>query len=83
MKVLIFGASGFIGFASANAFVRAGHTVIGQTRSAATARILEQNEIYPLLCDLEKAEDVAHWHKAIDEADVVIDCKNYDPIFVV
>lgn len=48
--------------------------MIGQTRSTASARLLEQKEIYPLVCDLEAEGDSQKWITAIGEADVVIDC---------
>ncbi len=37
-------ATGFIGFPAAQAFVRAGHIVYGQTRSAAKAKQLAAEE---------------------------------------
>ncbi|EIW57512.1 NAD-P-binding protein [Trametes versicolor FP-101664 SS1] len=52
MKVLIIGATGFIGLPIAQAFVRAGHIVYGQTRSAAKAKRLAAEEIIPIVADV-------------------------------
>ena len=48
MKVLILGASGFIGFPTSQAFLRSGHIVYGQTRSQSSAAA---SEIVPVVCD--------------------------------
>ncbi|OCB91467.1 NAD-binding protein [Sanghuangporus baumii] len=44
MKVLILGATGFIGFPAAQALVRAGHEVYGQTRNPDKAKLLVSEE---------------------------------------
>ncbi|EIW74573.1 NAD(P)-binding protein [Coniophora puteana RWD-64-598 SS2] len=49
MKVLVIGASGFIGLPVAQALVRAGHTVYGLTRSAEKAKQLAADEIIPIV----------------------------------
>ncbi|KAJ3787943.1 NAD(P)-binding protein [Lentinula aff. detonsa] len=69
MKVLIFGASGFIGFPAAQALVRAGHTVYGQTRSEEKSQRLEAEEIIPIVCDPESDA----WHSLVPTLDVVIE----------
>lgn len=44
-KVLVLGATGYIGFAVASALARAGHEVIGQTRDVSkNGKQLQQNE---------------------------------------
>ncbi|KAJ6517184.1 hypothetical protein C8R47DRAFT_1205423 [Mycena vitilis] len=49
MKVLVLGATGFIGFPAAQALVRAGHTVYGLARTEAKAKVLAAEEIIPVL----------------------------------
>jgi len=66
MKVLILGASGFIGLPIAQAFSRNGHEVYGSTRSQAKAAILAAEEIIPLVGE--------KWKAAAGEMDVIIDC---------
>lgn len=44
MKVLILGASGFIGKSVALALIRSGHEVIGTSRSSDNAAMFEQEE---------------------------------------
>ena len=44
MKVLILGASGFIGFPVAQALVRAGHEVIGTSRKRDNVQLFEREE---------------------------------------
>jgi len=44
MKVIVLGASGFIGFPAAQALVRAGHVVYGVTRSVSKAKQLATEE---------------------------------------
>ncbi|KAI0635891.1 NAD-P-binding protein [Trametes polyzona] len=56
MKVLILGATGFIGLPVAQAFVRAGHIVYGQTRSAAKAKQLAAEEIIPIVAEVKDTE---------------------------
>lgn len=54
MKILITGATGYIGFHVALALRRAGHEVWGLARSLEKARRLEQNEILPTLGSLQE-----------------------------
>src|SRR5687768_8783923 len=56
MKVFITGATGYIGFAVAQAIRRAAHDVYGLVRNAEKARMLAQHEIAPVLGDLLKPE---------------------------
>ena len=44
MKVLVLGASGFIGNGVAKALVRGGHQVLGQTRSASHGKSFDREE---------------------------------------
>ncbi|KAI0368592.1 NAD(P)-binding protein [Pilatotrama ljubarskyi] len=66
MKVLILGATGFIGFPVAQAFVRAGHIVYGQTRSAAKAKQLAAEEIIPVVADTTDTEVYLHLVATVD-----------------
>ena len=63
-------SAGFIGRPVADAFVRAGHIVYGQTRSAETARELAKDEIVPVVCDPMNEEGGAIWAKVAGQADV-------------
>lgn len=62
--------AGFIGRPVADAFVRAGHIVYGQTRSTETARELAKDEIIPVVCDPMTEEGGAIWAKVAGQADV-------------
>ncbi|KAG7444423.1 NAD(P)-binding protein [Guyanagaster necrorhizus] len=69
MKVLVLGASGFIGFPAAQALARAGHIVYGQTRSAQKAKQLSAEEIIPIV-----AEPVSpKWLNIVPTLDVIIE----------
>jgi nucleoside-diphosphate-sugar epimerase len=75
MKVLVLGASGFIGSAVTHAFVRAGHIVWGQTRSQETAdSLFAPAEIIPVVCDPTTKEGKAAWTKVAQQVDAVVDC---------
>jgi nucleoside-diphosphate-sugar epimerase len=56
MKVFVTGATGFIGFAAAQAIRRAGHDVLGLVRSPAKSKLLSQNEIHSIPGDLKQPE---------------------------
>ncbi|KAI0796230.1 hypothetical protein C8Q75DRAFT_803266 [Abortiporus biennis] len=57
MRVLVLGATGFIGLPVAQALVRAGHVVHGLTRTAEKARQLQADEVIPIVGDyLEPAK---------------------------
>jgi len=71
MKVLVLGATGFIGFPTAQAFVRNGHEVFGQTRSADKVKALEAEEIIPVVAD---PTDATKLTKVVEGVDVVVDC---------
>ena len=70
MKVLVLGASGFIGNPVCLAFVRGGHIVYGQTRSRPTASKLAAQEIVPVVCDPHTDDGKVIWGKIAAEADV-------------
>ncbi|KAI0800161.1 NAD(P)-binding protein [Fomes fomentarius] len=70
MRVLILGATGFIGFPAAQAFVRAGHIVYGQTRSAAKAKQLAAEEIIPVVAAIKDTSTYLH---LVSKIDVIIE----------
>ncbi|OCH91900.1 NAD(P)-binding protein [Obba rivulosa] len=70
MKVIILGASGFIGLPAAQALVRAGHVVYGVTRSESKAKLLAAEEIIPLIGNYG---DISVWSYLIPSLDAVID----------
>ncbi|KAI0753215.1 NAD(P)-binding protein [Daedaleopsis nitida] len=70
MKVLILGATGFIGLPVAQAFVRAGHLVYGQTRSETKAQQLKAAEIIPVVAD---PQDISTFAPLLATMDAVID----------
>ncbi|KAK9463085.1 NAD(P)-binding protein [Lipomyces oligophaga] len=74
MKVLILGASGFIGHAVALAFVSAGYQVYGQSRNDSSIVRFRQDEITPLIG--EPTDVIRIWAKGMD---VVIDCCRTGP----
>ncbi|KAJ7723809.1 hypothetical protein B0H16DRAFT_1597991 [Mycena metata] len=69
MKVLVLGATGFIGFPAAQALARAGHMVYGMARTQAKAKILAAEEIIPVLGDV--GSDA--WMSLIATLDVILD----------
>lgn len=70
MKVLVLGASGFIGLPAAQALCRSGHVVYGLTRSEEKAKQLAADEIIPIVGEVTNP---APWMHHIDTLDVVID----------
>ncbi|THU97488.1 NAD(P)-binding protein [Dendrothele bispora CBS 962.96] len=75
MRVLVLGATGFIGFPVCQALCRAGHIVYGQTRSSDKAKKLAAEEIIPIVYDLDSESDLK-WNDVVPirTLDVVIDC---------
>lgn len=72
MKVLVLGASGYIGNSVANALVRAGHSVLAQTRDASKwGKEFEKDEMEVLESD-PIADD--KWVEKVSLVDVVVDC---------
>ncbi|KZT25447.1 NAD(P)-binding protein [Neolentinus lepideus HHB14362 ss-1] len=70
MRVLVLGASGFIGLPVAQALVRAGHVVYGVTRSAVKAKQLAAEEIIPVVSEVNQFDN---WTKFVPTLDVVVD----------
>lgn len=70
MKVIIFGASGFIGSSVAQAFSRAGHITYGQSRSSSNTKSFLADEILPLICDPLTEEGRNIWGLIAETADV-------------
>lgn len=72
MKVLVLGATGFVGSGVADALVRAGHQVLGQTRSLKShGADLARREIEPIESDPVSDDK---WAAGLDTIDVVVDC---------
>jgi nucleoside-diphosphate-sugar epimerase len=69
MKVFITGATGYVGFSVASAFRHAGHEVWGLTRSEEKARMLVQNEIHPVIGNMQKPES---YSKTAEECSVLV-----------
>jgi len=70
MKVIVFGATGFIGSSVAEACVRAGHITYGTSRSRSSATELAKKEIVPLICDPITEEGKKIWGAIAATADV-------------
>ncbi|KAH7913323.1 hypothetical protein BJ138DRAFT_1099596 [Hygrophoropsis aurantiaca] len=70
MKVLVIGASGFIGQPVAQALSRAGHIVYGLTRSEAKAKQLAAEEVVPIVGE---ASNPQSWLNIVPTLDVVIE----------
>lgn len=71
MKVLVTGATGYIGRAVAEALRRRGHRVAGLTRSAAKAKSLAAAEIEPVTGDMRGPKT---WERAAWESEVLVHC---------
>lgn len=71
MRVLVTGASGYIGNAVAKAFRNAGHRVLGLVRTENAANLLKQSEIEPVIGELSKPEIFA---KAARDSNVLVHC---------
>ena len=68
MRVFVTGATGHVGFRVAHAFRRAGHHVLGLTRSDAGAARLDRHEIRPVVGTMQ---DPGSW-KGAEEASVLV-----------
>ncbi|TCD60913.1 hypothetical protein EIP91_009304 [Steccherinum ochraceum] len=78
MRVFVIGATGFVGLPAAQALVRAGHIVYGLARTPEKAKLLEKEEIHPVLGD---ASDPSAWISIIANIDVVIEAIGGGPDF--
>src|SRR5262249_12502004 len=77
MKVFVPGATGFIGGAVASALARAGHAVVGSTRSAEKTRALEALEVEPLVGNLDDSKLLV---AAVQRCEVLVHCAaEYSP----
>ncbi|CAB4486907.1 NAD-P-binding protein [Rhizophagus irregularis] len=70
VKVLVLGATGFIGFSVAQALARSGHETFGLYRKVEKTKELAKNEIFPILGD---ADDVSTWISIAEQVEVIID----------
>ncbi|KAF3920200.1 hypothetical protein AA313_de0205724 [Arthrobotrys entomopaga] len=70
VRVLLFGATGFIGSSVAAALRRRGHTVYAVARSEEKSIELSKLELIPILGDASQPES---WVPVLDRIDVVID----------
>ncbi|TFK36299.1 hypothetical protein BDQ12DRAFT_699761 [Crucibulum laeve] len=70
MKVLVLGATGFIGLPIAQALRRAGHHVYGLTRTEAKGKALVAEEIIPVVGDVTNPEK---WINIVADLDTVIE----------
>ena len=69
MKIFITGATGYIGFAVAKTFRRAGHQVIGLTRSSEKAKLLAKEEIESIIGSLQNPDKFI---KVAEQSDIII-----------
>jgi len=70
MRILVTGANGYIGLATADALRRNGHIVYGLIRNESHKNELIKREIIPLIGDFK---DPKSWLSVLDEVGVVID----------
>ncbi|KAG8738920.1 hypothetical protein FRC10_006389 [Ceratobasidium sp. 414] len=80
-RILIIGATGYIGNALALSLLRSGdHTVWGIARTKDKARSLAVQEITPILCP-DPIHDGGVWHDVVHKhhIDVIVDCSMISP----
>lgn len=75
MRVLVMGASGYVGRSVAKAFRAKGHIVYGLVRSQDDAALLSLDEIWPVVGNLEQPESVT---KILQEVEVAVHCAYSD-----
>jgi len=75
MKVLVLGATGYIGNGVARAFRRAGHQVYGLCRSAEKARLLARDEIHPVVGDAAKPDT---WRDVASSCACIVSAVTFD-----
>jgi nucleoside-diphosphate-sugar epimerase len=71
MKLFITGATGYIGYDVAKAFRRHGHEVWGLCRSETKARILQKNEIHPVIGNIGNPQS---YRKIAEQCAVLVHC---------
>lgn len=71
MRIFVTGATGFIGFAVVNELIKAGHRVVGMTRSDAGSSALKAAGAQSYHCDLT---DLPRLHQGAADAEAVIHC---------
>lgn len=71
VKVLVLGATGYIGLALSRTLRRSSHVVYGLARNEEKAKLLAQNEIIPVLGSIEKGEYLSIISTA--NIDIVVD----------
>jgi len=77
MKVIVLGVTGAIGFPVAQALLRAGHIVYGQTRSESKVKQLATEEIMPIVCH---PADIDKWKHLLASVEaVIVTTALYDP----
>lgn len=69
-RILVLGATGYVGREIATAFGRRGYNVYGLARSEDKAKLLAQEEIKPVL---GQAQEVSSWLSVAEESDVVVE----------
>lgn len=69
MKIFITGATGYIGFAVAKTFRRAGYQVLGLTRSIEKSKLLAKEEIEPIIGSLQNPSGFV---KTAAQSDIII-----------
>jgi nucleoside-diphosphate-sugar epimerase len=80
MKIFVTGASGYIGGSISTALVSAGYEVTGLCRSTDKAKLLQQNDIKPILGTLSDEQVL---FQSARSADAVINAADADNPFVV
>lgn len=73
MKVLILGATGFIGSALLDRLVSDGHAVTGLGRNVARARLKRPAASW-IAADLAAMRDAGTWRPLVEDHDVVVNC---------
>jgi len=69
-KVLVLGATGLVGFAVSQAFVRNGYKVYGLARSQEKANHLAKHEITPVHGEAQKVDT---WIKVAEQVDIIVE----------
>ena len=73
MKILILGATGFIGSALLDRLTSDGHAVTGLGRDVARARLKRPTASW-ITADLAKMRNAGDWRQLVEDHDVVVNC---------